>query len=159
MAAHTKKPEERNPYYNPEWYKRPDVIAKKKAYRDSPERKAVLKVNNEIRLAKLWKQVFDLYGWKCACCEEGNIDFLTIDHINGGGKHERKNREYSMGAGVLTMAVKEADPSKYQILCFNCNMGRQFRGGEKHECPHCMGEGTLKMKMRRLADNARVGSG
>src|SRR3989304_6254325 len=28
---------------------------------------------------------------KCACCGDGNIEFLTIDHINGGGaKHRRE---------------------------------------------------------------------
>ena len=35
-------------------------------------------------------EVFDHYGNKCVCCGESQHEFLTIDHINGGGNIERK---------------------------------------------------------------------
>ena len=32
------------------------------------------------------QKVFDIYGNKCACCGEDTYEFLSLDHIDGGGK-------------------------------------------------------------------------
>src|SRR5258706_14541763 len=32
----------------------------------------------------------DAYGGKCECCGETRREFLTIDHIHGGGQRHRK---------------------------------------------------------------------
>jgi len=70
---------------------------------------------------------------KCVCCGEAEPRFLTIDHINGGGKKERKesgrNRSYSFYKNL----IKNNYPEGLQVLCFNCNCGRQLNGGI---CPH-----------------------
>ena len=79
---------------------------------------------------ELQNEVFRIYGHMCACCGESNQIFLTLDHINGNGTRERTE---SPGFGMLKKAIREADKTKYQILCYNCNCGRWRNKGI---CPH-----------------------
>jgi hypothetical protein len=86
------------------------------------------------------------YGGKCMCpgCGEAAIEFLSIDHINGGGnKHRRElanNRllpgknVYQVRGGVnfYRWLERSGFPEGYRVLCFNCNMARGFHG----YCPH-----------------------
>lgn len=67
----------------------------------------------------------------CACCGEGDIGFLTIDHTHGGGNAHR--REVGGGNNLLVWLKKQGYPEGFQVLCFNCNAGRYWNGGE---CPH-----------------------
>jgi len=67
----------------------------------------------------------------CACCGEGTIGFLTIDHIHGGGNAHR--REVGGGGNLLVWLKKQGYPEGFQVLCFNCNAGRYWNGGA---CPH-----------------------
>lgn len=71
----------------------------------------------------------------CACCGERHIEFLGIDHIDGGGGKHRKKLG---GGGVLLYAwlKKEGCPSGYRVLCHNCNMSLGFYG----YCPHQLKE-------------------
>ena len=70
------------------------------------------------------------YGGKCACCGETEPKFLTIDHIDGGGgKHKRAAKCHNIG----TLLRREGYPPGFQVLCWNCNCGRQLNGGV---CPH-----------------------
>lgn len=77
--------------------------------------------------------VISHYGGKCACrgCGESRIGFLTIDHVNGGGARHRSQ----VGGGVIfyRWLIKNNFPPGFQVLCFNCNCGRQTNGGV---CPH-----------------------
>mgnify|MGYP001588019203 CR=1 FL=1 len=64
-------------------------------------------------------------GNKCACpgCEVAEPMFLTIDHIDGRPKGTRRTR----------LAANEAkasgwDKTKFQILCWNCNMSKRDLG-------------------------------
>ena len=68
---------------------------------------------------------------KCACCEESEIRFLTLDHIEGGGNRQRK----SIGTGITywLWLIKNNYPKGYQTLCMNCNWARYTNGGI---CPH-----------------------
>ena len=75
------------------------------------------------------KEVFEHYGKKCACCGESIQEFLTIDHINGGGTKHRKQ----MGEKITTWLYKNNFPEGFQTLCFNCNWGKHINGGI---CPH-----------------------
>lgn len=70
-------------------------------------------------------------GGKCQCCGEDIPEFLTIDHVNGGGTKNRK--EDGSGAKFYRKIIKEGFPDIYQILCWNCNCGRHINGGI---CPH-----------------------
>jgi hypothetical protein len=70
-------------------------------------------------------------GSKCACCGEDDHRFLSLDHVqNDGNEH----REHLVCHQIYGRAKREGYPSdKYQVLCYNCNMGKSTNGGV---CPH-----------------------
>lgn len=77
--------------------------------------------------AELRVRVFQHYGMSCACCGESTFEFLTIDHINGGGRKHRK------GTGnFYSQLEKEGFPEGLQTLCWNCNCAKGIHG----ICPH-----------------------
>jgi hypothetical protein len=79
-------------------------------------------------------EVIKAYGGKCVCCGENHPSFLTLDHINNGGaKHRKQVFSLSKGGSFWWWAKKENYPSILQLLCFNCNCGRQVNKGI---CPH-----------------------
>jgi len=81
-------------------------------------------------------EVIAHYGGKCACCGETIVEFLTMDHIYGGGRKHAKELKKTR----FFMWVKRNNyPDSLQILCFNCNCGREINGGI---CPHKGGGNT-----------------
>jgi hypothetical protein len=66
----------------------------------------------------------------CACCGESILLFLALDHVNGGGYQQ--HRELG-GGGFYSWLRKNNYPEGFQLLCHNCNFGRQLNGGV---CPH-----------------------
>lgn len=91
---------------------------------------------------KLREEVFSHYGGKCVCCGEPTNAFLTIDHSNNDGNKHRKeivgrSLKQTSGSGYKFYGwlKKNNYPEKYklQLLCFNCNCGRNLNGGI---CPH-----------------------
>jgi hypothetical protein len=88
--------------------------------------------------AKLKAEVYSHYGDKCACCGETDPRFLTLDHVNGGGRAHRESLGNAGRANPGPLAIlydikKRGFPPDFQILCFNCNCGRAHNGGV---CPH-----------------------
>jgi hypothetical protein len=80
--------------------------------------------------AKLKAKILEAYGAVCVCCGESMPEFLTPDHINGGGSQHLKRRGTQ---GIYLDIIKEGFPKdKYRILCMNCNWGRSVYG----VCPH-----------------------
>ncbi len=71
--------------------------------------------------------VLDLYGGKCACCKEGKKNFLTLEHVLGGGSAHRraKGSPYAFWKSVFEEGLC---PDKYSVLCYNCNCSRGFYG-------------------------------
>ncbi len=69
---------------------------------------------------------------KCVCCGESLFEFLTIDHINNDGAVARKVNNRS-GSSFHHWLIENKFPKGYQILCFNCNCGKNVNGGV---CPH-----------------------
>lgn len=70
----------------------------------------------------------EMYGGKCKCCGITDEVFLTIDHINGQeGIHPKE-----CWSKAYKDAINNYDPTKYRILCFNCNMAYRFN----RTCPH-----------------------
>ncbi len=67
----------------------------------------------------------------CKCCGEATLQFLTIDHIDGCGTKHRRSIGY--GLTFYLWLKRNNFPAEYQVLCFNCNSGRQVNGGI---CPH-----------------------
>lgn len=74
-----------------------------------------------------------LGGFLCQCCEEPRKQFLTVDHIQGGGIKHRKLFKGGHAAFYKWIATTPEDVAPLlQILCMNCNWGR--RNG--NDCPH-----------------------
>ena len=73
-------------------------------------------------------EVLDRYGRSCVCCGETREEFLTIDHINGGG------RKHVQEIGLLYRWLKKHHwPTEgFRVLCMNCNFSR----GRYGYCPH-----------------------
>jgi hypothetical protein len=68
---------------------------------------------------------------QCACCGEAELEFLSIDHLyGGGGKHRRQIG--AGGNGLVLWLRKNGYPSGFQVLCHNCNLAKGYYG----ECPH-----------------------
>jgi len=65
----------------------------------------------------------------CACCGESLIEFLTIDHIDGGGHQHRKHLKK---VNIYHWLKARGFPSGYRVLCMNCNHSLGVRG----YCPH-----------------------
>lgn len=66
---------------------------------------------------------------QCACCNEKEVKFLSIDHIDGGGnKHRKEQKVGHIGQWLRARGY----PIGYQVLCHNCNLAKGFYG----TCPH-----------------------
>ena len=70
------------------------------------------------------------YGGSCQCCGEDNYKFLTIDHMNGGG---RAHKEEIHRNTIYSWLITNNFPPGFQLLCYNCNCGREKNKGI---CPH-----------------------
>lgn len=65
---------------------------------------------------------------KCACCGEKEYEFLSIDHIDGGGRKHRAE----IGPNIDRWLIKNNFPQGFRVLCQNCN----FSIGVYKYCPH-----------------------
>ena len=65
----------------------------------------------------------------CSCCCETDIEFLCIDHINGGGGKHIK----ALGTtNFYQWLINNNFPDGFQVMCYNCNFAK--RDGKF--CPH-----------------------
>lgn len=84
-------------------------------------------------------RLLELYGTECECCCESIKEFLTIDHIGGGGGEHRKQ---IVGIKFYNWLLSPGIPrAGFRILCFNCNFAIRF--GDP--CPH-----QLKGEFRKI---------
>jgi hypothetical protein len=67
---------------------------------------------------------------KCSCCGEAHFEFLTIDHVNGGGHAHRKS--IKAGHQIYAWLRRNNFPKEFRVLCANCNMSHGLFG----YCPH-----------------------
>jgi hypothetical protein len=133
QRRHTDQHRAKNRAYLKEYYKRLTPEQRKqrqensKKYANSDRARARRTINRrELRLAFI-----EHYGGKCQCCGETTIEFLTIEHVNGGGRQERK----TMNSEHLMRKLRREgwpDDGKYSVLCFNCNAAIGIYG----YCPH-----------------------
>lgn len=77
------------------------------------------------------RELLDRYGGVCACCGESCFEFLTIDHINGGGTKHRQELK-RRGDSFYKWLRQEGYPPGFRVLCHNCNAATGFYG----YCPH-----------------------
>ena len=87
-------------------------------------------VQRRIRLDAHKIEVFNYYGGPvCSCCGESHIEFLSLDHINGGGCQHRKTIK---GKSIYEWCRQNNFPEGFQVLCMNCNFAKRFN----RICPH-----------------------
>lgn len=90
-------------------------------------------------------QFLEMYGDKCQCCGESNPSFLTADHVNRDGAEERKKSKRASGYQQYLREKRE----DIQVLCFNCNCGRELHNGI---CPHKIVEQVVEgLKHRSMS--------
>lgn len=83
---------------------------------------------------RLKDEVYAAYGgYVCACCGETQKIFLTLDHIKNDGTAHRKQMGSRGGIAIYVWLRKHKFPPGIQVLCFNCNHGKQLNHGV---CPH-----------------------
>lgn len=104
---------------------------------DPAKAKEVQRLNRE----RLRKKILELLGGvHCATCGFSDWRALQVDHRNGGGHREQRERGFSLTAAAglwkfrtLIRSDLPAARAKYQVLCANCNWVK--RHTEK-ECQH-----------------------
>ena len=76
----------------------------------------------------LKKEVFKQYGGKCVFCGQDKFEYLSIEHINNDGKkHREELKKLEGNINIYRWLKKNNFPKdRFQILCFNCNMAKQF---------------------------------
>jgi len=82
----------------------------------------------------------------CACCGENEIDFLTIDHVKGGGGRERMaifGRSNTGGVRFYRWLMRNGFPPGYAVLCMNCNSSKGAHGLCAHSLSRLMPQGSL----------------
>lgn len=77
--------------------------------------KSLSKMQKALR--KLKAEVVAGYGGKCVNCGESTIEFLEIDHIEGGGRQHLE----SLTRRFYNVLKDQNYPAGYQVLCANCN--------------------------------------
>jgi len=113
-----------------EQYPEKQKAYQRRGYRKNHEKR--LQIAKERRM-KLRMEAYNAYGGSvCACCGETNMGFLSIDHINGTTRTARA-LQLKEGGSIYGWLKKHSYPADYQILCFNCNLGRARNNGI---CPH-----------------------
>jgi len=128
MRVGTGTPENRQKYlkrrnkklqYNKEYYKknRDIILEKSRKYR---EKKKILVLSHYSK------------ELKCACCGENHIEFLSIDHISGGGTKHRRKIGGKGGFHFYLWLEYNNYPDGYRVLCYNCNCSQAHVG----HCPH-----------------------
>lgn len=85
------------------------------------------------RLIDLRKRIFQKYGDKCLHCGFDDVRALQIDHVNGGGLKEFREK-YQTGMSrsrrKYYKAVLEDTAGRYQLLCANCNWIKKHERNE-----------------------------
>ncbi|MFQ5573257.1 MAG: hypothetical protein ACE5EJ_03290 [Nitrosopumilaceae archaeon] len=117
-----------------------------------PERQKLF--NRNLR-----KEVIDKYGSRCACCNEENLLFLTIDHVNNDGGKERQKLFGTKAGSTRSWYQKlkrEPVRNDLQVLCFNCNLGKVANGGI---CPHEQIVPITDQNIKDLRNFAKYGVG
>lgn len=70
------------------------------------------------------QEVLQKYGGKCECCGESQTEYLTIDHINGDGGLERRQKSGTKAGNAYAFYLElKAVPRRddLRVLCYNCN--------------------------------------
>ena len=129
--------------YMRDWRKRNPELSRAncKRYNDKNKEERNKNCRKRLRLKRkeLREKIIFHYAGnppKCACegcyyhINDCPIDFLTIDHVHGGGGKDKKI--FNAQISLYSWIIKNNFPSDFQVLCMNCN----FAKGKLGYCPH-----------------------
>lgn len=115
------------------FYKKNQIKEKEKSLAKYHLNRDAILARNKNYYKQIKEKVFEYYGgYKCNCCGENGKEFLTIDHIDGGGNTHRKSMG-GRGTYIYNWIIKNNFPPMFQILCYNCNLAK---AKNNNICPH-----------------------
>lgn len=81
---------------------------------------------------RLRNSILEMLGKSCIRCGFDDVRALQIDHVNGNGHIQRKEKK---GKFVYKIILEEilAGSKDYQVLCANCNW---IKKNENNELPY-----------------------
>jgi len=94
-----------------------------------------------VNYRKLSREVRTLLGARCVCCgEDGDVEFLAVDHVQNDGHFEKKNkngsREVQSYYAAIVRAFRSNDSEKvaavkarFAVRCHNCNESKHYGKG------------------------------
>jgi hypothetical protein len=113
------------------WQRAKDAaqLHRKRRYWKDPEsaRKERKDATRQLKI-----ETIQAYGGKCTCCGETIIEFLTIDHIRGGGTQHIRSLQRKGTAFYGWLKQQGFPQDDYQCHCWNCNCAKGMFG----VCPH-----------------------
>lgn len=80
----------------------------------------------------------------CSCCGESHLEFLSIDHVDGGGGKMRREKIHGPASSFMLWLVRNNFPPGFRVLCHNCNLALGFYG----RCPHQGPSTTTSLSVR-----------
>ena len=117
--AHKEEAKEYHKDYSKQWYI-DNMDREKKKHKDYRE---LHKEEHKTKRFAIRLEVLKYYSdntLRCKNCNEEHLEFLEIDHINGGGKKHKRDMNFG---SVYDWLYRHNFPDKniYQVLCSNCN--------------------------------------
>ena len=102
--------------------------------------KAKIRIACKRRHIEKRKMAIEAYGGVCSCCGEYRYEFLSIDHIHGGGSKHKKL--VGCGSTFYRWLWKNKYPKNdFRLLCHNCNQAIGYYG----LCPHEKERGKINV--------------
>lgn len=91
-----------------------------------------MKTYQKEYLRKVRDAVLEALGGRCVGCGFDDKRALQIDHINGRGSKERKERPYRGNFHKHVLKSFLSQENKYQLLCANCNWIKRVENNERN---------------------------
>ena len=94
----------------------------KKEYNKNPKNRALKNLSTRKSIIMNRISIIKYYShgkFECSRCKIKDFRLLDLDHINGGGSKE--HRKYPGSTVFYKKIIKDGFPSKFQVLCRNCN--------------------------------------
>ena len=111
-----------------------NATARKSRLKNRDVRNARLRVyNRNLRHQVLYNYSFG--SMQCYCCGNDYEPFLTIDHINGGGRKHMADTKVGMGSSFYAWLKRNNFPVGFRVLCSNCNGRAGDLPGNECDCP------------------------
>lgn len=106
-------------------------------------RRDALRAANKRSRRKVREDVLAGYGGQCQCCGEDRYEFLSIDHINGGGIRHIRSLGLKTQQQFYYWLRRNGYPEGFRVLCHNCNQSYGHYG----YCPHQVEKNREEIKI------------